>query len=102
MVQVGGLEPPTSGSTDRRSNQLSYTCTGRSRYGSKECPRGSGLRGLYMAKADPCSQGKLLGACDPAKDFPDLIREGKRFARRSRAKKPGRLARAHKRLRYKV
>src|SRR5688500_10121683 len=27
MVQVGGLEPPTSGSTDRRSNQLSYTCT---------------------------------------------------------------------------
>lgn len=27
MVQVGGLEPPTSGSTDQRSNQLSYTCT---------------------------------------------------------------------------
>src|SRR6476646_5455801 len=26
MVQVGGLEPPTSGSTDQRSNQLSYTC----------------------------------------------------------------------------
>src|SRR6185295_20358356 len=23
----GGLEPPTSGSTDRRSNQLSYCCT---------------------------------------------------------------------------
>src|SRR5258706_13194982 len=31
MVQVGGLEPPTSGSTDRRSNQLSYTCTGSPR-----------------------------------------------------------------------
>ena len=28
MVQVGGLEPPTSGSTDQRSNQLSYTCKG--------------------------------------------------------------------------
>src|SRR5438270_10692331 len=28
MVQLGGLEPPTSGSTDRRSNQLSYSCTG--------------------------------------------------------------------------
>jgi hypothetical protein len=29
MVQLGGLEPPTSGSTDQRSNQLSYSCTGR-------------------------------------------------------------------------
>jgi hypothetical protein len=27
VVQLGGLEPPTSGSTDRRSNQLSYSCT---------------------------------------------------------------------------
>ena len=26
MVQLGGLEPPTSGSTIRRSNQLSYNC----------------------------------------------------------------------------
>lgn len=26
LVQLGGLEPPTSGSTDRRSNQLSYSC----------------------------------------------------------------------------
>src|SRR6187401_3437380 len=28
LVQLGGLEPPTSGSTDRRSNHLSYSCTG--------------------------------------------------------------------------
>ena len=28
LVQLGGLEPPTSCSTDRRSNQLSYSCTG--------------------------------------------------------------------------
>ena len=28
MVQAGGFEPPTSGSTDQRSNQLSYACTG--------------------------------------------------------------------------
>ena len=31
VVQQGGLEPPTSGSTDRRSNQLSYCCMSRLR-----------------------------------------------------------------------
>jgi hypothetical protein len=31
MVQLGGLEPPTSCSTDRRSNQLSYSCIGEPR-----------------------------------------------------------------------
>ena len=32
LVQLGGLEPPTSWSTARRSNQLSYSCTrGRKR-----------------------------------------------------------------------
>lgn len=28
MVQLPGLEPGTFGSTIRRSNQLSYSCTG--------------------------------------------------------------------------
>ena len=36
VVQLGGLEPPASGSTDRRSNQLSYSCT--------ECENGLALR----------------------------------------------------------
>lgn len=27
MVQLGGFEPPTSGATNQRSNQLSYNCT---------------------------------------------------------------------------
>src|SRR5215212_8261282 len=31
LVQLGGLEPPTSCSTDRRSNQLSYNCIARAR-----------------------------------------------------------------------
>ena len=26
LVQLGGFEPPTSGSTNQRSNQLSYSC----------------------------------------------------------------------------
>lgn len=33
LVQLGGLEPPTSCSTDRRSNQLSYNCILASRLG---------------------------------------------------------------------
>jgi hypothetical protein len=34
MVQLGGVEPPTSGSTDRRSNQLSYSCTSGRKLGA--------------------------------------------------------------------
>lgn len=34
LVQLGGLEPPTSCSTDRRSNQLSYNCILASRPGA--------------------------------------------------------------------
>ena len=46
MVQLGGFEPPTSGSTIRRSNQLSYNCTS----GAAEI---MGRRGQMQA-APPC------------------------------------------------
>lgn len=42
LVQLGGLEPPTSCSTDRRSNQLSYNCILASRLGR---PKQAGHRG---------------------------------------------------------
>ena len=35
LVQLGGLEPPTSCSTDRRSNQLSYNCIRRAASGRR-------------------------------------------------------------------
>ncbi len=38
MVQLGGFEPPTSGSTIRRSNQLSYNCTSSKRRGGNYGP----------------------------------------------------------------
>src|SRR5258708_8407371 len=52
MVQLGGLEPPTSCSTDRRSNQLSYSCIGEPR-GSYGLPPGDaslGLRAVFVAR----------------------------------------------------
>ena len=39
LVQLGGFEPPTSGSTDRRSNHLSYSCTGLRRISFAPIPR---------------------------------------------------------------
>jgi hypothetical protein len=47
LVQLGGLEPPTSCSTDRRSNQLSYNCIARA--GLKKRPRMGGKLGATPA-----------------------------------------------------
>src|SRR6185437_8036773 len=50
MVQLGGLEPPTSGSTIRRSNQLSYNCTSAFRQ-----PRPEPLTGALPGGAFGCA-----------------------------------------------
>ena len=52
LVQLGGLEPPTSCSTDRRSNQLSYNCILTE-------PR---LGGLKEGNAEGGWTGRKLGA----------------------------------------
>jgi hypothetical protein len=44
LVQLGGLEPPTSCSTDRRSNQLSYNCILGARGPKKGVPNGAETR----------------------------------------------------------
>ena len=59
MVQLGGLEPPASGSTDRRSNQLSYSCTDSAmRYGSQS---GTNL-GASLEFGKPGTLHPLLGS----------------------------------------
>jgi hypothetical protein len=52
MVQLGGLEPPTSGSTDRRSNQLSYSCT-------SAAGEAGPARGCFLANA-PALQARTV------------------------------------------
>jgi hypothetical protein len=62
LVQLGGLEPPTSCSTDRRSNQLSYNCI-RQR-DPKKGPRTGRKLGatLRFGKADKASNANAHGA----------------------------------------
>jgi hypothetical protein len=60
MVQLGGLEPPTSCSTDRRSNQLSYNCIlGRPQKG---VPNGAETRcnaALWQGRERPGKSRKI-------------------------------------------
>ena len=59
LVQLGGFEPPTSGSTIRRSNQLSYNCTPVERRNLVAAPRKikafaalrAGARGAVSSRA---------------------------------------------------
>ena len=97
LVQLGGLEPPTSCSTDRRSNQLSYNCI------LHESPRKRGSRMGRKLGATP-RFGKatehpfivVLRACEVHLPFP---RRDRRPVRRRgqtplKNKKPGLAARA--------
>src|SRR4051794_36480252 len=75
LVQLGGLEPPTSCSTDRRSNQLSYNCIALPAR-KKRSPNGAetrcnfrvwqghantGTRGLRKQKSPGCSCPGFFG-----------------------------------------
>ena len=47
LVQLGGFEPPTSGSTIRRSNQLSYNCIDEKKRETRGVPlRKQGFKGV--------------------------------------------------------
>src|SRR5882757_1822055 len=90
VVQLGGLEPPTSCSTDRRSNQLSYNCIlGDTRKGGRRTGRklgatpcfGKAARGLVMAVPEPS------GVC--TKQKPGLA--ARAFLARKAARSGGRL-----------
>src|ERR1700704_6477266 len=63
VVQLGGLEPPTSCSTDRRSNQLSYNCIARADL--KKGPRMGGKLGAtpVFGKAARLPQGREAPDC---------------------------------------
>lgn len=59
MVQLGGLEPPTSCSTDRRSNQLSYNCILASRASGR--PSEGRCRGGLDGAETRCNGGFWQG-----------------------------------------
>ena len=86
LVQLGGLEPPTSCSTDRRSNQLSYNCIlceapkGVANSAETRCnaPLWQGRKGLNCEGKTPQSRSP-----DPARRNPGQVRSGARSRIRS-------------------
>jgi hypothetical protein len=77
LVQLGGLEPPTSCSTDRRSNQLSYNCIAYR-------PSKKGRRTRRKLGATPCfgkAGDNTIGAIRAHKKVPQK--------QKARAHRPG-------------
>src|SRR5882724_9830465 len=93
LVQLGGLEPPTSCSTDRRSNQLSYNCILCRR--QKGAPNGAETRcnaALWQGLREPLfwTLGKrskfALASAPPAKT---CLRRTSAPQQKARAGSPG-------------
>ena len=82
MVQLGGFEPPTSGSTDRRSNHLSYSCTAtraRARAWRRAEPMGTVCRWQARPAASPAIKKQSPGGgpgCDRLTVRFDCLRSG--------------------------
>ena len=93
LVQLGGLEPPTSCSTDRRSNQLSYNCILR------EDPSEGGANGPETRCNASLWQGRVvMDYSRPESDLRSIAKDlqsgpapGKSLAG---SKRPGPIARA--------
>ena len=94
LVQLGGLEPPTSCSTDRRSNQLSYNCIlreGPLRKGVANGPETRCNASLWQGRG-VTDYGRPEGVLHSfAKDSAAARRPGKSL---TGSKKPGPIARA--------
>src|ERR1700721_4228731 len=87
LVQLRGLEPPTSCSTDRRSNQLSYNCIlGR--------PQKKGARTRRKLCATPVfgKAGRQRLCVVPAnvcRTMPDFLSRTPPNSKKARAHRPG-------------
>src|ERR1700721_4565177 len=92
LVQLRGLEPPTSCSTDRRSNQLSYNCIlGR--------PQKKGARTRRKLCATPVfgKAGRQRLCVVPAnvcRTMPDFLSRTPPNSKKSPGDEPGLIARA--------
>ncbi len=97
VVQLGGLEPPTSCSTDRRSNQLSYNCIPcrpQKRAPKKGSPNGAETRcnaSLWQGREmTSCGRLEAIQACgESLTESPPASRITRRQKQKARVGRPG-------------